>query len=190
MSSRKLALIDLDGTLADYDGAMGKALEAMRSPLEEPYSDKYRNLAWWKARRDAIARVPGFWENLPPIEEGMRVLSAIQRHGFECMVLSKGPSSKSLAWAEKVNWCRKHIPDIPVCLTEDKQMVYGRVLFDDWPAYYQPWLDHRPRGLVICLARPQNEHIPDQYKDRVVRHDGSMESARRVQEALIAAYNR
>ena len=55
-------------------------------------------------------------------------------------------------------------------------MVYGRVLFDDWPPYFEKWLAVRPRGLVVCLAHPWNAAFakggPKEHPN-VVRYDGS-----------------
>ena len=34
-------------------------------------------------------------------------------------------------------------------------MVYGKVLYDDYPDYIERWLKHRPRGLVVM---PVNDH--------------------------------
>ena len=63
-----------------------------------------------------------------------------------------------MAWGEKLEWCRLHLPeDVQVTLTEDKGLVYGRVLVDDWPPYVLRWLEWRKRGLVIMPAREWNE---------------------------------
>ena len=37
-------------------------------------------------------------------------------------------------WADKVAWCRAHLPDVPVIVTDDKACVHGHVLVDDWMA--------------------------------------------------------
>lgn len=191
----KIALIDLDGTVADYDQAMQSRMLEMMCPYEQQQYTLYgvmpdRNLSYIKSRRDAIARVPGFWSGLSVIPAGMRIVEELGRIGFKRQVLSKGPESKDDAWAEKKSWSREHLPEIGVCITEDKSNVYGRVLFDDWPEYYEAWLEHRPRGLVICLARPENEHIPTKYRDQVVRYDGSDASFEIVRKRLQAAFDR
>jgi len=190
--SNKIALIDLDGTLADYDNAMRIALAGMQSPEERSVEQANGPLAWdtpWlKARRDAIARVPGFWENLEPISAGFKVFNTIVKIGFTPMVVSKGPSHKSRAWAEKFNWVRKHLPGVQLTLTEDKTLSYGRVLFDDWPGYYEPWLAVRPRGLVVALARPENEAFTN-YADRILRYRGD-EDHSELLVRLTAAFDR
>jgi len=150
----KIALIDMDGTLVDYDAAMEKALAEIACPTEPKDSG---DQPWMKARRRLIKKQPGFWRNLPPIPAGFVVLNEIRKVGFEINILTKGPFSTTTAWTEKVEWCRVYLPHVPVTITEDKGLVYGRVLFDDWPPYVVRWLQWRPRGLVVMLRQPWNE---------------------------------
>lgn len=173
------ALIDLDGTLADLDEAVISKLMEMASPIElEDYAKNglpNREVPYIRARRNLIMRQPGFWSSLGIIPDGLTVLNAIREIGFKPMILSKGPSTKYLAWAEKIQWVRENFPGIPVTLTEDKSLSYGKIMFDDYKPYFQPWLDVRPRGLVICLATPDNEDIEPKYKDRVFRYHGQQD---------------
>lgn len=161
-SPEPIFLIDLDGTLADFDGGMKTEMVRLMGPSETMPPD---NTAWaesepWiKARRDLIKRQPGFWRGLAPIPEGFAVLETAKRLGFQPVVLTKGPFKTTAAWTEKVDWCREHVPEVPVIISEDKGLVYGRVLFDDWPPYVERWLEWRPRGLVIMLEHPWNREF-------------------------------
>jgi 5'-nucleotidase len=93
---------------------------------------------------------------------------------------------KSRAWKEKLEWCREHLDEkTPVTITENKSLTYGRLLFDDWPEYYRPWLKQRPRGLVVALEHPWNK---DETHPRVVRYDGS--NLDEIRKAVQAAYDR
>lgn len=182
MEKNLTALIDLDGTLADLDKAIKDQLMELASPLEiEDYIRNgwpTRNTPHIRARRNLIMRMPGFWSGLEIIPDGVKVLKAIQEVGFKPMVLSKGPSTKFLAWGEKVEWVRRNFPGIPVTLTENKALSYGRVLFDDYPPYFLPWMDVRPRGLVVCLATEDNDLTDskyDPYRDRIVRYHGEQD---------------
>ena len=152
-----IAQVDLDGTLADYDGALNRELKLMASPGEPSLVwSRDDEPPWMEARRRAIALRPGFWEELEPLPVGFEVYNMLLAFGFEVNILTKGPSSKSDAWAEKLRWCRKHVPDAKVTITENKENTYGKVLVDDWPSYYVPWLKHRPRGLVIIPHQSWN----------------------------------
>lgn len=158
--NKPVALIDLDGTLADFDGAMFNALKNLASPGEDcspEIMDQLSETPHIKARRRLIKSIPGFWRNLPTLEDGFIVLDILREFNFALNILSKGPNSNPKAWAEKVEWAQRMVPDAAVTITEDKSLMYGKILFDDWPGYIEPWLKHRPRGLVIMMDQPWNQ---------------------------------
>lgn len=189
-------LVDLDGTLADYHKAMREGLSAVRGPDEEDFD--------WagfsrevpphiEARMDLIKRQPGFWSGLARIEDGFSVLSLIIEAGFSPTVLTKGPKSKktSRAWTEKVEWCHDNLPDVPVnVVSKDKGGVYGRGLFDDYPAYIMAWLEHRPRGRVLMLDQPWNQEFFHPRVTRIKRPFVGEELIEPVRKILLEAKNR
>jgi hypothetical protein len=71
-----------------------------------------------------------------------------------------------MAWAEKVLWCEKHIPDAEITITYKKGLSYGKVLYDDYPPYIFEWLKWRPRGRVLMLDAPYNQ---DTSHPRILR---------------------
>lgn len=155
----KIALVDLDGTIADYDSALLKDLNSIRDPDDPRILQKdLRHLEPHRvAQRQIITRQIGWWRNLKPIRSGLIVVKQMENIGFKIHVLTKGPSTKSQAWSEKVEWVRDYLPQANVTITEDKSLVYGRVLFDDYPDYVTSWLEWRPRGLVVMLKSPVNK---------------------------------
>lgn len=153
-----IALIDMDGTVADFDSAMSQKLAELASPEETSVEYTDANLPkWLKARERLIKNQPGFWRNLPRLEIGFRVLQELKAAGFELHVLTKGPKYAYNAFTEKREWCAEHLPDLKVTISDDKSLVYGRILFDDWVPYVQTWLKVRPRGLVIMVDHPHNQ---------------------------------
>lgn len=187
-----IALMDLDGTLADYDGALQREMAKIASPGEpefRSFMDADRP-AWLEARRHLISSIPGFWRNLAPLEAGMEIKAELEACGFCINVLTKGPSTKPDAWKEKFEWCRAHIPDAGVSITEDKSLSYGRVLVDDWPPYFVGWLCFRPRGLVVVPAQPWNVDAERMAPANIFRYDrtqpGARERLRRVVRAAAA----
>jgi len=193
----KVALIDLDGTVADYDSALITAMRSIQTPDEVPYGDRYTNsgnrteIAYVEARRKMIQRQPGFWKNLAPLPIGFHVVEELRQLGFMLHVLTKGPTTTPTAWSEKVEWCREHLPDAVVTVTGDKSLVYGRVLVDDFPPYFEKWLAVRPRGLIVCVAHPWNEGYAKggkQEHPNILRYDGKNRSE--LKARLIQAYER
>lgn len=193
-----VALIDLDGTVADYDGSLRTKMELIRDPEREPpyvgrAAAHEEEPAWIERRRKLIQSQPGFWRDLTPIPEGLAIVSIMREIGYNLHVLTKGPSSTNSAWTEKKDWCDKHLPDAAVTVGMDKSMMYGRVLFDDYPPYFLPWLEHRPRGVVICLAHSWNAEyargeLTHATHPRVFRYDGS--NVDTIRKALQLAFDR
>lgn len=164
-----VALFDLDGTLADFDWAMHERMCQLAGPGEPVWDpdregDEPEHIL---QRRRIIKSVPGFWTGLHAMDDGFHVMGMAHQIGFRLMILSRGPSQNSLAWKEKIDWCREKI-SFPheITLTEDKGLVYGRVLVDDWPPYIERWLAFRPRGQVIMPARRWNQDFnrPNVYR--------------------------
>lgn len=171
MNNNMIALFDLDDTLVDYSGQLLRDLQRLASPNEPP-PVLYADIPYIEARRHVITSQVGWWLKLGKLKLGWDVLDLAREIGYSIVVLTKGPASKHAAWAEKVEWCNRHLADYMdgVTITHDKGLVYGSVLVDDWPDYITAWLEHRPRGLVIM---PGNYHNAGFTHPNVVRYDGT-----------------
>lgn len=180
-----IALIDMDGTVADFDRRMQEELEKLRSPDERMRlpSIEEKGPDWLEARMGLIKRQPGFWRGLPRIDLGFEVVEELVALDFELHVLTKGPRRTKSAWTEKVEWCAEHLPDAHPMIVSKKSLVYGRVLVDDWPPFFEDWLVARPRGLVVCVAQTWNVQYARTMGDvpplayRVCRYDGTNRDA-------------
>jgi len=193
MGNSDIALFDLDGSLADYEGALRCDLYKLRSPHEPEHLDPFaRPLPPHIAARIKMIRSqPGWWESLPVIEAGLEVLHVARDMGFSCRVLTKGPYNDDHAWSEKIRWVKKNLPPgIPPMIVDGdsetdgndaKSLVYGKVLFDDYPPYVENWLKWRPRGLAIMLLAPHNQNY---HRRNVYHYNGSVESLQDVRVLL------
>ena len=191
MAEDLVALIDIDGTIADYDGEMDRHLRDLKSPEEPSFSGWDNVPKHIEARRNLIKRQPGFWRSLPRLELGFHVVEELRVLGFMLHVLTKGPKYTTSAWTEKYDWCRENLPDAFVTVTQDKSLVYGRVLVDDYAPYFEKWLSVRPRGLVVCVAHDWNgEYASDGAKahPNVFRYNGANREA--LRQALTMAFTR
>lgn len=173
MRRKPIALIDMDGTLCDFDKALQNQLHPFRPSTESIVShNDHEKEEWQLVNEGKIKNTSGFWKNLEKFKLGFDILEEVQKFNFDCHILTKGPVRSSNAWTEKFEWCQQHLPNIPITITMDKSLVYGKILIDDYPPYFESWLKYRPRGYVIVPAQKWNEN----YKiksDRILRYDGS-----------------
>jgi 5'(3')-deoxyribonucleotidase len=190
----RVALVDLDGTIADYDSALRAGMRVLQAPNESVYIGRAETDVeppFLEARRKLVQRQPGFWRSLGRIERGFEIVDELRSLGFLLHVLTKGPTTTPSAWSEKLEWCQQHLPDAVVTVTGDKSLVYGRVLIDDFPPYFTKWIAVRPRGLVVCVAHPWNAAFAKggaKAHPHVIRYDGS--NLAEVRAALQNAYGR
>jgi 5'(3')-deoxyribonucleotidase len=177
-----IALFDLDNTLCDYSNALKRDYELIRGPNDPAVSEfNDDSPEYVENRKRLITNQPGWWENLEIFQLGFDVLKIARELGFEIYILTKGPKRNQNAWAEKVRWAQKKVPDSKIILTEDKGLVYGKILVDDYPPYIQRWTQHRPRGLVIMPANSWNK---DFSHPNTIRYDGT--NIRLITEAMKA----
>lgn len=181
--SEPIALVDLDGTAADFDGEMTRHMRLLQAPGEAPYVNpgNIKESPHIEARRLLIKSQPGFWRNLPKLTLGFDIIEEIRALEFIKFVLSKPPREPKAAWTEKAEWCALHLPDFSIMLTQDKGLHYGKVLADDWPPFITRWLQWRPRGQVIMPAQPWNA---DFQHPNVFRYTGTAESRAILREKL------
>lgn len=181
----KIALIDIDGTLADYDGAMRAKLLPTLSDADR-FANHHKLIEsgdlheckepWLEARMRLVKSQPGFWRTLPVIPTGMAVYEALGLLGYRRMILTKGPKRTTEAWTEKVEWCAENVPEAGVMVVRSdeehgphKGLVYGKVLFDDFPPYILQWIKHRPRGRVLMLDSIYNQDFEHTQVLRIPR---------------------
>lgn len=189
--SDKVALIDMDGTLCDYEGRMRRDLEQLQGPDEPPLpADLYDLPPHLEARAFLIKSSPDWWLNLPKIESGFFIVALCRKIGFRINVVTKGPWKTTSAWTQKVQWIQRHasrelaqVDDISIVTNKGRH--YGRVLFDDWGPYVQSWLEHRPRGLVVM---PQTSYNRDIHHPNIVHWTGDNQDE--VADRLLHAYER
>jgi hypothetical protein len=173
----KVALFDMDETLVDFQGPLREALATTLGPDEAMPTDLWDMPDHMYRRGQFIKRVPGFWRNLPKLKWGNDVLDIAREIGYDIHVLTKGPTTGSLAWKEKVDWVRAEMPDATLHITDDKRIAYGRVFVDDYWPFMELWLQNRPRGLGVV------NYSSDKHPNLVSYDDGLEVVRDRLQEA-------
>ncbi len=175
MESENVALFDMDGTLCDLRGQLRKDMDALRDPEEREFTGNIEVLKFApphvQKRADMIKSSPEWWANLPKLPLGFDVLRSAQDLGYKIMVLTKGSRRYPASWEGKKLWVDRQLGSgVKLTITEDKGLVYGKALVDDFPPYIDGWLKWRSRGLVIL---PDNDKNRDYGHPQVLRYDGS-----------------
>ena len=140
-----------------------------------------------RERIKLIKNQPDWWKNLPRFNLGFKILKIAKDLEFEVYILTKAPKSIPKAWTQKAEWISENVPNIPIVMTQDKGLVYGKVLVDDYPPYIERWLEHRPRGLVIVPAHDYNQSFSHPNS---IRYDGSKTQLERIKKAMSIAKQR
>lgn len=193
--SDRIALFDMDGTIADYEGKLIKDL-ARLGPEPLP-NDLHGHVPYWvRNRMNLIKSREGWWRSIPRINSGLSLISLCTEIGFKVHVLTQGPLKTHNAWGEKLAWCEDHVklraPDYGISITrKGKGLHYGRVFVDDWPPFMLEWLRHRPRGLGLM---PETNSNKDFTHSQVIKYDPkddfNRQSYPELWKRLNEAYNR
>lgn len=161
-----IALVDLGDTLCDVNSALREGLARLN--CGQSTSDDSAEVL--EAKQRMVMNAPGFWRELEPLPCGFELLELLRAEGFDIYVLTKGPRDAPHAWAEKVQWCRTHVPDLRVVVTDEKAIVFGHVLVEDWLPYIESWQRRWRSGLAVVPARPWNAGAL--LNQRLLRYDG------------------
>jgi len=181
-----VALVDLDGTIADCSKSLRKHLKKLRGPNDDSSDeDKLEPPPYILARQRLIMSTPGFWLDLEPIPSGLQLIDLLYELNFDTHVFTKGPKVNSNAWAEKVEWCRAYVPDVKVIIADDKSLVSAEVLVEDWLPHIVQWRRRFPSGFVIIPTQSWNIETDVERLEKALRYDGTnLKQVRTHLEAL------
>jgi len=147
-----IALLDMDGNVCDWHNQLKRDLDRVLGPDREKLSPETLTKV-----EHLIRSQPGWYLNLEPLPLGFKIAETLREIGFTIMVATKATPKATNAWSEKAAWCRKHLPYALVTVSEDKTLLYGKILVDDYQKFADPWLVRRPRGYVIMPDQPWNQ---------------------------------
>ncbi|XP_061232903.1 5'(3')-deoxyribonucleotidase, cytosolic type [Neopsephotus bourkii] len=145
MAGALRVLVDMDGVVADFEGAVLRGFSA-RFPTEPRVElearsgfsvrEQYRGL-----RRDLAAKVasvyesPGFFLGLDPVPGALEALQEmIRMQDTEVFICTSPLRNYEHCVLEKYKWVEKHLgPEFVerIILTRDKTIVSADLLFDD-----------------------------------------------------------
>jgi len=88
---KNIALFDMDGTLCNYDDAIIRDYNSLRSPEDPDYS---HDLPF----DYLIKQQQGWWLSLEKLQLGFDILNNAVKIGFEPYILTQGPRVCPNAW--------------------------------------------------------------------------------------------
>ena len=137
-----MVLIDMDGTIADFD-SRAYALLAARHPEVKlpPFEQRAYPLSRCvpppqRQLVTALFKEAGFFRGLIPIEGAVEALHQMLAEGIDVRLCSSPLSSSPRCASEKIEWVVAHLGQPWVdrlILTRDKTLIRGTLLIDDAP---------------------------------------------------------
>jgi 5'(3')-deoxyribonucleotidase len=84
---------------------------------------------------EEIKKLPYAYLDMDPIPGALEGVRSLIGMGHEVWLATKPPTGIPQAYADKVQWVLRHLPDLKrrIILTHDKSLLLGDVLIDDRP---------------------------------------------------------
>jgi 5'-nucleotidase len=144
--------VDMDGVIVDFDGWM------KRTGLTG----------------DEVKKTPGAYLNMLPIEEGINGVRSLVGMGFEVWLATKPPTGIAFAYADKVSWVYRWLPEFKrrIIITHDKGLLgdEGDFLVDDRPHKANC---RKFKGTLIAFKDGMTwPLVIDRIRDRALRYNG------------------
>lgn len=186
---KPIALFDLDGSLAGYDESLERDLKSIAGPNDPELDMKnLYKIPYYKTRVHLIRNQPNWWLDLPILEEGYKIFKLAEKIGFDLHIATVGPDKHHNAWSEKLLWVKKHLGNLPVHIVSDKSLLFGHILYDDYPKYCKKWVDKNTQSVVIM---PNKYYNSDFSHERVVKwHGNNIEEITELMEKTYKTWSR
>ena len=164
MSNGLTILVDLDGVLADFDGALFSDTADFIDWPDEALSRSRRFCTDYLNRREAkvvrrYIEETRFFRDLPLIPGAQGGVKELEELGHDLWICTKPLEANPWCASDKMAWVADHFPSLAkkVILAPDKSMVKGDILLDDahkpfqrviapWVPVWYPYLHNQEEG--------------------------------------------
>lgn len=105
--------VDMDGVIVDFESF--KNAHAMTG--------------------EEVKKLPGAYLAMEPMPGALAAVRSLIGMGHEVWIATKPPTGLAFAYADKVSWVLKYLPDLKrkIVITHDKSLLRGDILIDDRP---------------------------------------------------------
>ena len=113
---KKIIYVDMDNVLVDFQSGIDK--------LDEETLKKYKG---------NLDEVPGIFGLMQPMKDAINVYNQLSEK-YDVYILSTAPWNNPSAWSDKLEWVKKHLPEIAykrLILSHHKHLNAGHYLIDD-----------------------------------------------------------
>lgn len=112
----KVLYVDMDNVLVDFQSGIDK--------LSEDILEEYRG---------NLDEVDGIFSLMDPMSMAIQAVEFLAEH-FDLYLLSTAPWKNHSAWADKLLWVKKHLPEVcykRLIISHNKHLNTGDYLIDD-----------------------------------------------------------
>jgi 5'-nucleotidase len=161
-------LVDLDGTIADWQGWFDKHVDDLYPQFSDviPRKDAIRT---WDMKaghtlevQEAITHIfnhEGFYADIPEIPGAIEALHEMKAQGHNVLIVTSPWLGNPSCLEDKKNWVKSHLGAEwleDLVLTRDKTVVRGDYLYDDKPEIKGRYT---PSWTQILIDQSYNHHI-------------------------------
>ena len=161
-------ILDMDGVMVDFMGALHKALNLPYSEAAHPYPKRTYEMLAMVAERAGIPEAEvykicdgrEFWASMEWTKEGKELVALVRKNiGDRNIFICTSPMPRGDAWAGKVDWVQREVPWLSrslVISSAPKHLLAKKdvILIDDKDKNVREFAQHG--GIGFLVPRPWN----------------------------------
>jgi len=136
--------LDMDGVLVDFVAGIRK----LTGTKLDSNSKEFSEIVGEVLQKTESGELPGFWEELPLLNDGLKLAKYISKKGHDIHILSSCSGDLIYCKKEKYKWVRKNVgkyilsSNVIVTKTATEKLKYledGDILIDDFKKNVERW---------------------------------------------------
>lgn len=164
-------LIDLDGVCCALLPAWLKIYKMLGGEHVRPEDVKTYSMKTDVKDREKLFRALGHvsYADVQPYTGMAEAITLLRAAGHTLRFVSHVPECAPTHFAEKLAWCKEHIPgfsaaELVFCSSEEKAFLEGSVLVEDYPDTIERWQAAGAFRQGVCVTQPYNLSYNADYR--------------------------